>query len=64
VSDRERRDGFLARMARMTPESRIRASRHRWKSWERDVWAGYYPDEVPLVNGEFEWIALRCADRD
>ena len=51
-------------MARMTPESRIRASRHRWKSWERDVWAGYYPDEVPLVNGEFEWIALRCADRD
>lgn len=64
LGDRERRDAFLTRLARMTPETRIRSSRYRWKTWERQVWAGYYPDEVPLVNGEFEWIALRRADLD
>ncbi len=44
----------------MTPESRIRASRYRFAPWERQIWAGYFPDEVPLVNGEFEWIALNA----
>ncbi len=48
----------------MTPEARIRASRYRFKAWERQVWAGHYPEEVPLINGEVEWIALRLADRD
>ena len=59
-SDREGRDAFLRRLARMTPESRIRASRYRFAPWERQIWAGYFPDEVPLVNGEFEWIALNA----
>ncbi len=62
--DRARLAAFLARLARMTPEARIRASRYRFKAWERQVWAGHYPDEVPLINGEVEWIALRLADRD
>lgn len=62
LGDRERLDAFLARLARMTPETRIRASRHKFKAWERQVWAGHYPDEVPLVNGEVEWLALRCVD--
>ena len=48
----------------MTPEERIRASRYSFKAWERQVWAGRYADEVPLVNGEVEWIALRLADLD
>jgi hypothetical protein len=45
----------------MTPEQRLAASRFKFKSWERTVWATHYPDEVPLVNGEPEWIALRLA---
>lgn len=64
LGDRDRLDAFLARLARMTPEERIRASRYSFKAWERQVWAGHYPDEVPLVNGEVEWITLRLADLD
>lgn len=28
------------------------------------AWAGRYPEEVPLVNGELPWIAMRLADLD
>ncbi len=28
------------------------------------IWAGRYPEEIPLVNGEIEWIALSLADLD
>jgi hypothetical protein len=28
------------------------------------LWANHYHDEVPKVNGELEWIALRLADLD
>lgn len=62
--DHEWLDAFLARLERMTSEERIRASRYQFKAWERQVWAGHFLDEVPLVNGEVEWIALRLADLD
>lgn len=26
------------------------------------VWAARFPDEVPTVNGELEWIGLTLAD--
>lgn len=58
----ERLAVFLARLRRMSAEERIRASRHSFDRWERQVWAGHYPEEVPLINGEVEWIALRLAD--
>jgi hypothetical protein len=28
------------------------------------IWAARYPDEVPVINGEFAWIALTLADLD
>lgn len=28
------------------------------------IWAGRYPEEIPLINGEIEWIALSLADLD
>lgn len=28
------------------------------------AWAARYPDEVPIVNGEVEWIGLMLADLD
>ena len=31
---------------------------------QRTIWAARFPEEVPLVNGEFEWIALAMADLD
>ncbi|MGE0065902.1 MAG: hypothetical protein AB7T48_00990 [Solirubrobacterales bacterium] len=62
LSNWERRDAFLAALARMTPETRIRRARYSWKAWERQVWVGHYPDEVPLINSEFEWIARRSVD--
>lgn len=49
---------FVSELRRMTPEERIRASRYSMNRWERWVYARRYPDEVPTVNGELEWIAL------
>ncbi|HEY4779225.1 MAG TPA: hypothetical protein VIH47_06510 [Solirubrobacterales bacterium] len=58
-------EAFLARLARMRVEERIRASREGgFTAWERAVWAARYPGQVPLINGEFEWIALGLADLD
>jgi len=49
---------FVSELRRMTPEERIRASRYTMNRRERTVYAARYPDEVPTVNGELEWIAL------
>jgi aminoglycoside phosphotransferase (APT) family kinase protein len=51
-------DRFVSELQRMTPEERIEASRYTMNRWERWVYAARYPDEVPTVNGELEWIAL------
>jgi hypothetical protein len=58
-------EGFASILRRMTREERISASRHGgFTRWERWVWAARFPDEVPLLNGEFEWIAANMADLD
>lgn len=58
-------DSFASVLRRMTPAERISASRHGgFTRWERWVWAARYPEEVPLVNGEVEWIACNMADLD
>lgn len=53
---------------RMSPEERVAAMRRgelaRWQLYE---WAARRPREVPLLNDEFEFIALytpEVADRD
>jgi hypothetical protein len=49
---------FQAILSRMTPTERISASRHGgFTRRERTIWAARFPEEVPLRNGEFEWIA-------
>jgi hypothetical protein len=60
----ERRKAFLARLDRMSPQERLRAARFEFDRTQRSVWAGRYPEEVPTVNGEVEWIALTLADLD
>lgn len=48
----------LARLERMSPAERLRAYRTgALTRAERSAWAGAYPEEVPLVNDELEWIA-------
>jgi hypothetical protein len=49
---------FVSELRRMTPQERIEASRYSMNRWERWIYAARYPDEVPLVNGELEWIAM------
>jgi hypothetical protein len=61
----ERLQIFLSHLARMSVEERVRAARHgSFDRWERAVWAARFPEQVPLVNGEVEWIALSLADLD
>jgi hypothetical protein len=49
---------FVSELRRMSPEERIRASRYSMNRWERWIYAARYPEEVPKVNDELEWIAL------
>jgi hypothetical protein len=55
-------DAFVAELWKMTSDERVRASRYTFNRWELWVWAARFPDEVPLINGEYEWVALRSAD--
>jgi hypothetical protein len=65
LEKRQRLESFLARLARMSVEERVRAARHGgFTAWERAIWAARFPQQVPLVNGEFEWIAFSLADLD
>jgi hypothetical protein len=54
-----------ARLARMRPAGR-RAAYERGELSYRQcyLWAAGWPNEVPIVNGEFEFIALTMADLD
>jgi hypothetical protein len=61
----ERLDVFLNALEQMSEVERVRAARvGAFTHWERSVWAARFPEQVPLVNGEFEWIALSLADLD
>jgi hypothetical protein len=55
-------DAFVAELWKMTSDERVRASRYTFNRWELWVWAARFPDEVPLINGEYEWLALKSAD--
>jgi hypothetical protein len=64
-SRQDGRTAFLADLARMTPKQRLAAARcGTFNRAQRALWASIYPDDVPLVNGELEWIALGLADLD
>jgi hypothetical protein len=56
---------ILERLAGMSRPERTHAAHNGDLSYaERALWAARYPDEVPIVNGEFDWIALTLADLD
>jgi hypothetical protein len=52
------RETRLQALWRMTPNERIAAMRRGDLSMEQCcAWAARYPRQVPLINGEFEFIA-------
>jgi hypothetical protein len=52
------RDARLEAVWRMTPNERIAAMRRGELSMEQCcAWAARYPRQVPLINGEWEFIA-------
>ncbi|HEX4732501.1 MAG TPA: hypothetical protein VH299_14620 [Solirubrobacterales bacterium] len=53
---------FLAYLAQLGAERRIEGYRHDFTPRQRTIFVAHYPDEVPLVNDEYEHIALSCAD--
>jgi len=55
---------FLARLARMSPAARLEGYRYSFTPRQRTIWIAHYPDEVPIVDGEYEHIALTLADLD
>jgi hypothetical protein len=55
---------FLARLARMSPAARLEGYRYGFTARQRTIWIAHYPDEVPIINGEYEHIALALADLD
>lgn len=48
----------------MSRSERILASRFQFSLWELNVWTSHYADEVPRINGEFEWIAVTLTDNE
>ncbi len=53
------------RLERMGVAERMRRyERGEHSLADLSVWAARYPEEAPLVNGEFAWIGLTLADLD
>jgi hypothetical protein len=48
-------------LEQMTPQERIRAYRAgALTRAERAAWAAFWPEEVPLLNDEYEWLVGNC----
>jgi hypothetical protein len=47
----------------MRPEQRVAAMRRGELTLEElAAWSARHPEQVPMVNGEFEWIAIRMPE--
>jgi hypothetical protein len=58
-------EAVLRRLEQIGPEERLGAYRGgRLTHAERLLWTAHFPEEVPIVNDEIEWIALGLADLD
>jgi hypothetical protein len=56
--DLQTRDARLRSLWQMTPTQRVAAMRRgELNLLQCAAWAARYPDQVPLLNGEFEYLA-------
>jgi hypothetical protein len=57
------RDARLRSLWQMTPAQRIAAMRRGELTLEQcAAWAARFPDQVPLLGGEFEYLAARTPE--
>ena len=57
------RDARLRSLWEMTPAQRVAAMRRGELSLEQcAAWAARYPKQVPLLNGEFEFLAAHMPE--
>jgi hypothetical protein len=53
------RHARLRRLWQMTAEQRVAAMRRGELTREElAAWSGQHPEQMPMLNGEFEWIAI------
>ncbi len=58
VTERRARRARLRSMWQLTPSERVAAMRRGELTLEQcAAWAAHYPEQVPLLNGEFEYLA-------
>ena len=57
------RHGRLRSLWQLTPAQRVAAMRRGELTLEQlAAWSARHPGQVPTVNGEFEWIAVRTPE--
>jgi len=57
------RDARLRALWQMTPAQRVAAMRRGELTLEQcSAWAARYPEQVPLLDGEFEYLAARTPE--
>lgn len=57
------RDARLAALWRMTPTERVAAMRRGELTLEQCcAWAARHPEQVPLLNGDYEFIAIHMPE--
>ena len=59
LEDLNARDARLRALWQMTPAQRVAAMRRGELTLEQcSAWAARHPKQVPLLNGEFEYLAV------
>jgi hypothetical protein len=57
------RHARLRRVWQMSPDQRVAAMRRGELTVEQlAAWSARHPEQVPMLNGEFEWIAIRTPE--
>jgi hypothetical protein len=57
------RHARLRRLWQMPAEQRVAAMRRGELTLEQlAAWSARHPEQVPMLNGEFEWIAIRTPE--
>jgi hypothetical protein len=57
------RQGRLRSLWQMTPQQRVAAMRRGELTLEQlAAWSARHPEQVPILNGEFEWIAAHTPE--
>ena len=63
VAAERARHARLRRVWQMSADQRVAAMRRGELTVEQlAAWSARHPDQVPMLNGEFEWIAIRTPE--